>query len=186
MRPCFGLCESRAKSNRPGFFRSHGLCFTFQHERFLLSFPCLNTFRWVLFHLYMWNPSTPFLAIPSLGLGVRLTRVNRLCNKWLDTVMKCAVRFLCSAQILLTAASLSQLLRMSLAQLKETCPWIPDGVLNVRPLNENKGRGPFGHRSFLDLGLSQQPEPCQFSLRAKPRVWDCGVSSQFGSFGRHI
>ena len=42
------------------------------------------------------------------------------------------VALLCfSAQVMLTAAPLAELLKMSRDDLKETCPWIPPRILAV-------------------------------------------------------
>ena len=39
-----------------------------------------------------------------------------------------------SAQVMLTAAPLAELLKMSREELKETCPWIPQRILEVSKL----------------------------------------------------
>lgn len=42
--------------------------------------------------------------------------------------------FCFSAQVMLTAAPLAELLKMSRDELKETCPWIPQRILAVSRL----------------------------------------------------
>ena len=49
-----------------------------------------------------------------------------------ESLRALTIALLCfSAQVMLTAAPLAELLKMSRDELKETCPWIPQRILAV-------------------------------------------------------
>ncbi|KAL9950980.1 hypothetical protein ACROYT_G043564 [Oculina patagonica] len=108
-------------------------------------------------------------------------------RKWLTNEASAHEKFLLllpcmnsfSAQVMLTAAPLTELLKMSRDELKETCPWIPQRTLAefykainwcseldsdlsvhsyVQPLNQQYNQT-FGYSTFTG-----EPSPCQMSL----------------------